>query len=164
MTDDANVRRTREKVLSGELPKMDCRMTWYGPGRDGKCMACDQAIGAHEVEVECDLPNGGTIRFHQRCYTIWPRYGQAARKPNSSLPRMPVTIVLADGSPDCRLIVQTVLSSMGLITVVGEAADGWEALALVHRERPDLLITDLVMPHLNGIELTRRVRAEFRRR
>jgi len=34
----------------------------------------------------------------------------------------------------------------------------------VHRERPDLLITDLVMPHLNGIELTRRVRAEFRRR
>jgi CheY-like chemotaxis protein len=77
---------------------------------------------------------------------------------------MPVTIVLADGSPDCRLIVQTVLSSMSLITVVGEAADGWEALALVHRERPDLLITDLVMPHLNGIELTRRVRAEFRRR
>ena len=71
MTDDANVRRTREKVLSGELPKMDCRMTWYGPGRDGKCMAGDQPIGAHEVEVECDLPNGGTIRFHQRCYTIW---------------------------------------------------------------------------------------------
>jgi len=41
---------------------------------------------------------------------------------------MPVTIVLADDSPDYRLIVQTLLSSMGLITVVGEAADGWEAL------------------------------------
>src|SRR5690242_16745908 len=74
---------------------------------------------------------------------------------------MPLTIVLADDSPDYRLIVQTLLSSMGTVTVVGEAADGWEALALVHRERPDLLITDLVMPHLNGIELTRRVREEL---
>jgi DNA-binding NarL/FixJ family response regulator len=41
-----------------------------------------------------------------------------------------------------------------------EAADGEEALALVRRERPDIVMTDLVMPHLNGIELTRRIREE----
>jgi two-component system response regulator NreC len=75
-------------------------------------------------------------------------------------PLMPLTIVIADDVPEYRLIVQTLLRSMDIVTVVGEAADGEEALALVRRERPDLLITDLVMPHLNGIELTRRVREE----
>lgn len=68
---DAHLRRIREKLASGELPKVDCRMTWHGPGRDSKCAACEEPIGAHEVEVECDLPNGGTIRFHQACYDLW---------------------------------------------------------------------------------------------
>jgi DNA-binding NarL/FixJ family response regulator len=45
--------------------------------------------------------------------------------------------------------------------IVGEAADGEEALAIVHRERPDIVITDLVMPNLNGVELTRRIRREL---
>jgi DNA-binding NarL/FixJ family response regulator len=45
--------------------------------------------------------------------------------------------------------------------IVGEAADGDEALALARRVRPDVVITDLVMPHLNGIELTRRIREEL---
>jgi DNA-binding NarL/FixJ family response regulator len=47
------------------------------------------------------------------------------------------------------------------MTIVGEAADGEEALALVRRERPDLVITDLIMPRLNGVELTRRIRQEL---
>jgi len=45
--------------------------------------------------------------------------------------------------------------------IVGEAADGEEALAIAHRERPDLVMTDLIMPRLNGIELTRHIRQEL---
>jgi DNA-binding NarL/FixJ family response regulator/quercetin dioxygenase-like cupin family protein len=45
--------------------------------------------------------------------------------------------------------------------IVGEAADGEEALAIAHRERPDLVVTDLTMPRLNGIELTRHIRQEL---
>src|SRR5260370_15091897 len=45
--------------------------------------------------------------------------------------------------------------------VVAEAADGDEALAVVLRERPDIVITDLQMSGLNGVELARRIRQEL---
>jgi NarL family two-component system response regulator LiaR len=47
------------------------------------------------------------------------------------------------------------------IEVVGTAQDGAEALELVARNPPDLVLMDLKMPGMNGIEATRRVRAEF---
>ena len=46
-------------------------MTWYGPGTGGVCVACEEPIAADDVEVECDLPTGGTIRLHRECYEIW---------------------------------------------------------------------------------------------
>ena len=73
---------------------------------------------------------------------------------------MSLTVVVADDSEEYRLIVQALLRSLDTVRVVGEAADGAEALALVRREHPNLLITDLVMPRLDGIELTRYVREE----
>ena len=48
-------------------------MTWYGPGTGGICVACESPIAAKEVEVECDLPGGGTIRLHRRCYDVWSK-------------------------------------------------------------------------------------------
>ena len=44
---------------------------------------------------------------------------------------------------------------------MGEASDGEEALSVALRERPDIVITDLVMPRLNGIDLTKRIRQEL---
>ena len=63
----------REKILAGALPKEDCRMTWYGRGTGGLCVACEQPITAAEVEVECDLPRGGSIRLHRTCYDVWSK-------------------------------------------------------------------------------------------
>ena len=75
---------------------------------------------------------------------------------------IPLTIVVADDAPDYRLIVRTILASVSdMMTIVGEAEDGAEALAVVLRERPDIVITDLMMPLLNGIELTKRIREEL---
>jgi DNA-binding NarL/FixJ family response regulator len=72
---------------------------------------------------------------------------------------MPLSIVLADDDPEFRMIVRYLLASVSEdMALTGEAADGEEALTLVLREHPDVLVTDLVMPRLNGIELTRRVR------
>jgi DNA-binding NarL/FixJ family response regulator len=75
---------------------------------------------------------------------------------------MRLTIVVADDDLQYREIVRCLLAAASdTMIIVGEAADGDEALALVRRVRPDVVITDLVMPHLNGIELTRRIREEL---
>jgi hypothetical protein len=65
MSDDL-LEYIRQKILDGTLPK---QTTWYGPG--GVCVACERPIVADDVEVECDLPGGGTIRLHRSCYDIW---------------------------------------------------------------------------------------------
>jgi len=75
----------------------------------------------------------------------------------------PLTVVVVDDEPDYRQIVRSLLL-LGLpdvVSIVGEAADGQEGLAVVLRERPDIVITDLMMPRLNGVDLTRRIRQEL---
>jgi DNA-binding NarL/FixJ family response regulator len=74
----------------------------------------------------------------------------------------PLTAVIVDDELDSRLIVRALLRGLAdTIVVVGEADDGEEALRLVRATRPDLVITDVVMPGLNGVDLTRRIRAEL---
>jgi YesN/AraC family two-component response regulator len=74
---------------------------------------------------------------------------------------MPISVVLADDNEDHRAAVRLILDvAADGVSVIGEAADGHEALQLVRRERPDLLIADIVMPHLDGLELTALVKRE----
>jgi two-component system, NarL family, response regulator LiaR len=49
----------------------------------------------------------------------------------------------------------------GVFDVTGEAADGLSGLELIRRERPDVAVVDLGLPGIDGIELTKRVRAEL---
>ena len=72
-----------------------------------------------------------------------------------------LTIVVVDDVEEYREIVRYVLARASDIKIVGEAADGEEALSLVRHHRPDLVITDLMMPRLNGIELTTHIRREL---
>ena len=67
-------------------------------------------------------------------------------------------VLFVDDEGQVRKLVQTFLQKHGY--VVSTAADGYEALREIRKERPHLLITDVSMPNLNGLELTRRLRAE----
>ena len=76
--------------------------------------------------------------------------------------RPPLTVVIADDDRDYRAIIRyLVWYAPDAITIVGEAEDGDEALALVRRLRPDLLLTDLVMPRRDGAEVSRVVKHEL---
>jgi len=73
-----------------------------------------------------------------------------------------LTLVVADDDPDYLYFVRRLLAPMSdTVSIVGEAGGGEEALALVLRTRPDLVVADLLMPRLNGIELTRRIKQEL---
>jgi two-component system response regulator NreC len=67
------------------------------------------------------------------------------------------TIVLADDHHIVRQGLRILLEAEPDFTIVGEAADGREAMALVERLQPDVLLLDLMMPGLNGLEATRQV-------
>lgn len=64
-----------------------------------------------------------------------------------------IRIVLADDADDIRRLVRFVLDRDERFSVVGEAADGAQALELVEAERPDLLLLDLAMPNVDGLEV-----------
>jgi len=68
------------------------------------------------------------------------------------------TILVADDQPDNRALLVTLLGYQGYR--MREAADGAEALAAVHGERPDLVISDILMPTMDGYEFVRRLRAD----
>src|SRR5690242_14486110 len=66
------------------------------------------------------------------------------------------TIVLADDHPIVRQGVRGLLESEPGFQVVGEAGDGREAVEILERLRPDMAVVDMMLPGLNGLEVTRR--------
>jgi DNA-binding NarL/FixJ family response regulator len=73
-----------------------------------------------------------------------------------------LTIVLADDHQVVRSGLRTLLEADLGAQIVGEAADGLEAVQLVERLQPDILIVDMMMPGLTGLEVARRVRQRAR--
>lgn len=70
------------------------------------------------------------------------------------------TIALAEDHHLVRQGFKLVLSAESDFKLVGEAADGLEAVQLVDKTQPDLLLLDLMIPRLHGLEVTRQVRKE----
>lgn len=71
----------------------------------------------------------------------------------------PIRIVLADDHWLMRDGTRRILEQNPDMTVVGEAEDGEEALKLIERLYPDVVVLDIRMPKLNGIEITRRMKS-----
>ena len=69
-----------------------------------------------------------------------------------------ISVVIADDHPFVRHGLRTYLETLDDIEVVGEAGDGAEAVELAARLVPDVVLMDLVMPELDGVEATRRIR------
>ncbi len=73
----------------------------------------------------------------------------------------PIRILLADDHPSLRRGLALILDNEDGMTVVAEAGNGQEAIALYRQHQPDVALIDLRMPQLNGVETIAAIRAEF---
>jgi DNA-binding NarL/FixJ family response regulator len=76
---------------------------------------------------------------------------------------MTLRVFLADDHAIFRDGLRALLQRHAGVQVVGEAGDGHEAMSGIERTRPDVVVMDIAMPHLNGLEVTRRVRKRLPR-
>jgi DNA-binding NarL/FixJ family response regulator len=70
-----------------------------------------------------------------------------------------IRVVLADDHPLIRSSIRSVLHKTNDIRVVGEANNGYEALDLVHSLDPDILLLDMEMPGMKGVEVAEELEA-----
>lgn len=69
-----------------------------------------------------------------------------------------ISIVLADDHPIIRQGLRTILEAEPDFRILGEASDGLEAVRLVEKIQPNILVVDLMMPGINGLEVARQIR------
>lgn len=72
-----------------------------------------------------------------------------------------IRVVIADDHTIVREGVRLLLEAQPDIEVVGEAADGREAIAVIREQHPDVAAMDIQMPNLNGLDATRVIKQEF---
>src|ERR1043166_9585841 len=76
-------------------------------------------------------------------------------------PVKPLRVILADDHTLVRAGLRVLLEKLPGVEVVGEASDGGGVLKLVAAQRPDLVVMDIAMPGLNGLEAAARMAKEF---
>jgi two-component system, NarL family, invasion response regulator UvrY len=71
---------------------------------------------------------------------------------------VPLRVVICDDVAELRALVRAQLEADGDISVVGEAGSGIEAIGVIEEERPELVLLDLSMPDMDGLEVLAKLR------
>jgi two-component system, NarL family, response regulator NreC len=72
-----------------------------------------------------------------------------------------IKVMIADDHAIVRTGLRALINSEPTMELIGEATGGYEAIDLIGKNQPDILILDLSMPDLDGIEVTKRIKPEF---
>ena len=83
--------------------------------------------------------------------------GTTQQRSGGKMAKRKVTVLIADDQTLFREGIKDLLENEKNITVIGEAADGREALRLVKKLKPNVILLDIKLPHMDGIEATRQI-------
>ncbi len=73
----------------------------------------------------------------------------------------PIRLLVVDDHTIVRQGLVSMLEETGECQVVAQAADGFEAVSLIEKTRPEVVVTDISMPRMSGLEVVKRVRADW---
>lgn len=128
----------------------------------GGCMMIESTPGCGSrivLRVPCDPPEQAPDGAANRA-AAHDDAGES-KVPVIPLGQRPARVLLVDDHAMVREGLRRVLEHYDDLTVVGEAADGWEALEAMRSVRPDVVVMDVNMPHLDGIAATTRIKQEM---
>lgn len=91
---------------------------------------------------------------------LWKAAGDSSRRPSSNMAEHTIKIVVADDSGLLRALLAHEIGREQDMEVVGQAADGQQAVELAEKLQPDVVLLDLDMPILTGIQATERILAQ----
>ncbi len=133
------------------LPHMFERYSHEGnPGHGLGLSICKTIVQLHQGSIEAhNLPTGGA------CFTISLPISQPA------VPTGPLRVVIAEDQELARIGLEFALNGCDDIEVVGTAENGAQAISLVSSLKPDVVLMDMVMPTMNGMEATVRIKSDF---
>ena len=136
----------------------------YGPD------SLELEIADDGAGTPADVPGGGhgLAGMRERVTLYGGKFDASARRtaasPSGCCCRSMTTVLIADDQALVRVGLRKILENEPQTTVVGEAGDGQDAVAAARRLRPDVVLMDIRMPVLDGIEATRRIVAGAARR
>jgi DNA-binding NarL/FixJ family response regulator len=129
----------------------------------GEILAGDVVRQLGGAEVAALMAPTGTLRLAgvaERVAAAEVRWRDEAPAPAPEEPPRSITVVVADDQRLLRTGFRVILDAEPDITVVGEAADGRAAIDVVKRREPDVVLMDIRMPELDGLQAAERILAE----
>ena len=90
-----------------------------------------------------------------------PLFGVAAAAADDRASPDALRILIVDDHPPVRRALRAMLHQRPQLSVVGDASNGYEAIAHAHRLRPDVILMDVSMPHMDGVDATARIHNEL---